>query len=186
MPPWPPSRDAAALSAHPYKIGFSRKELLEQATRRLSLDRRSAPTDTDVDILIPRPGPAWAVPCSAVVVDQGFYRRWPCLAGRSAENGDGEATATPAAPCLYALSFSNSCGCVLFLSLCQDCAGGRNGDTSEAGFDGLGATELCARRDPARLNARDRDRDFNGDRDPFVRQSPVGVLILKTRKAIDQ
>lgn len=72
MPPWPPSRDAAALSAHPYEIGFARKELLEQATRRLSLDRRSAPTDTDVDILIPRPGPARAVPCSAVVVDQGF------------------------------------------------------------------------------------------------------------------
>ncbi|POS75843.1 hypothetical protein DHEL01_v205760 [Diaporthe helianthi] len=51
MPPWPSSRDAAALSAHPYEIGFDSKELLEQATtRRLSLDRRSAPTDTDVEV----------------------------------------------------------------------------------------------------------------------------------------
>lgn len=64
--------------------------------------------------------------------------------------------------------------------MCQDCAGGRNGDTSEAGFDGLGASELCARRDPARLNERDRDRD------PFVTQSPVGVLLLKNGKVIDQ
>lgn len=32
MPPWPSSRDAAALSAHPYEIGFDSKELLEQAT----------------------------------------------------------------------------------------------------------------------------------------------------------
>lgn len=80
MPPWPPSRDTAASSAHPYEIEFARKELLEQATRRLSLDRRSAPTDTDADILIPRPGPAWAIPCSAMVVDQGFRRPWPCLA----------------------------------------------------------------------------------------------------------
>lgn len=86
MPPWPPSRDAAESSAHPYEIEFARTELLEQATRRLSLDRRSAPTDTDVDILIPRPGPAWAVPCSAMVVDQGFHRPWSCLAGKSAEN----------------------------------------------------------------------------------------------------
>lgn len=86
MPPWPSSRDAAALSAHPYEIGFDSKELLEQATRRLSLDRRSAPTDTDVDILIPRPGPVWAIPCFAVVVGQGFRRPWPCLAGRPAQN----------------------------------------------------------------------------------------------------
>lgn len=85
MPPWPSSRDAAALSAHPYEIEFARKELLEQATRRLSLERRSAPTDTDVDILIPRPALAWAVPCSVVVVDQGFHRPWPCLAGSSAK-----------------------------------------------------------------------------------------------------
>ncbi|KAG8166686.1 hypothetical protein KVR01_002375 [Diaporthe batatas] len=56
MPPWPSSRDAAALSAHAYGIGFDSKELLEQATRRLSLDRRSAPTDTDINDLIPRPG----------------------------------------------------------------------------------------------------------------------------------
>lgn len=75
----------AALPAHPYEIEFARKEFLEQATRRLSLDRRSAPTDTDVDILIPRPGPAWAVPCSAVAVDQGSHRPSPCLAGKSAE-----------------------------------------------------------------------------------------------------
>lgn len=84
MPPWPSSRDAAALPAHPYEIEFARKEFLEQATRRLSLDRRSAPTDTDVDILIPRPGPAWAGPCSAVAVDQGSHRPSPCLAGKSA------------------------------------------------------------------------------------------------------
>lgn len=87
MPPWPPSRDAAESSAHPYEIEFARKELLEQATRRLSLDRRSAPTDTDVDILIPRLGAAWAIPCSAIVVDQGSHRPWSCcLAGWSAES----------------------------------------------------------------------------------------------------
>lgn len=86
MPPWPSSRDAAALPAHPYEIGFYSKELLEQATRRLSLDRRSAPTDTDVDILIPRPGPVWAVPCFVVVVGQGFHRPWPRLAGKPTQN----------------------------------------------------------------------------------------------------
>lgn len=117
MPPWPPSRDAAALSAHPYKIGFARKELLEQATRRLSLDRRSAPTDTDVDILIPRPGPAWAVPCSAVVEDQGFYRPWPCLAGKSAESGDGEATATARHPAFMPCLSLNRV-VVLYSSVC--------------------------------------------------------------------
>lgn len=82
MPPWPPSRDAAASPAYPYEIEFARKELLEQATRRLSLDRRSPPTDTDVDILIPRPGASLGCPLYCNGRGSGLSRSVASLGGQ--------------------------------------------------------------------------------------------------------
>lgn len=74
---------SSALRA-PLRDWVRQKELLEQATRRLSLDRRSAPTDTDVNVQSPDLG------CTL------FYYGWPwirafwpfmaCLAGELAES----------------------------------------------------------------------------------------------------